>query len=136
MNKYMKIAQQIATDAHMKEFRRLPYEMQDRARSLPEDGIIEAALPNDPVRLETFAHEAGHLATSPPIRYTASSIKQEFEATKWGLSAIRRHGGTVTPEMQEDARYALSTYTAEPDDTRDGKDAPEAYAYVNQEIDL
>jgi hypothetical protein len=82
--------------------------------SIPADYVIQAPLGNTEIGLAVLSHEAGHVATQPPPRDRVDHdelVRWEFAASQWGFDAIRRHGGEVTPYMQDEQRRALRTYT-------------------------
>jgi hypothetical protein len=83
------------------------------AFSLPVAGIVWSPDGRTEVGLATLAHEAGHVATMPPLGIKDDPdelLRWEYAATRWGHEAIRRNGGTVTQFMMDDNRSALAGY--------------------------
>lgn len=65
--------------------------------------------------LAVFAHECGHLFHDHPGGHfmdllLPSVTGAEYEATAWGFDAIKRHGGTVTADVETAIRSMLATY--------------------------
>jgi hypothetical protein len=133
---HMDIAAKIVADAGVRHIDWLPPSQAERAASMWRFKAMLVAPPIDDKTLTIFAHEAGHLATTPDATREGLSILEiEYRASKWGADAIRRHGGTVTPAMVANMRRVLRHYAEDPDDV-DGREPPEVYHFLKGEADL
>jgi len=73
---------------------------------------MRVAAPHTPELLMILAHELGHIVTTPSSdAYDRAPVQSEFNATEWGIKALRRAGFEPTKAMQTAARKALHTYT-------------------------
>jgi hypothetical protein len=105
---YHAITNAILADIRPATFVPLPPDEWLNAYSETHDREIHTATPTNDLILSSFGHEAGHLATTPDG--SPPALKWEFLATQWGLQAIKRHGGLVTPRMIDFQKYALLSY--------------------------
>lgn len=93
----------------------IPIEDKHHSHSLTrgEDTVL-ARIPTDEETLAIVAHEAGHVATSDLLNdrgYSLLSI--EYCATRWGITALKKLGVEITPDMLAEWRWALGTYAAD-----------------------
>ena len=123
---YEKLTQAIAVDAGAKDLRWLPPVPDtwngEGARSDWHAKEITVPRPVSPNTLAAFAHEAGHLATTPATYRNPEAewardagditgqIVREWRATKGGWDAIEKHGGEVTDGMKRFWASALASY--------------------------
>lgn len=123
---YEKLTQAIAADVGAKDLRWLPPAPPrwdgEGSHSDWHAKMIETPKPVSPNTLAAFAHEAGHLATTPATysnpeaefawqtKDLTGQIVREWRATKWGWDAIEKHGGEVTDGMKRFWAEALISY--------------------------